>query len=106
MPKRRLSASFAGTAVAAGAVVGTAIASDHPAGKPASASGLKPIRPNDRPALAAVNAPTSTPAFPGHDLALTAPSQRGADCRPRRPPMPDTASTSSSTASLVPRPRA
>ena len=80
MRKHRLSASFASSAVAAGAAIGTAIATGQPAGKAASTPGPKPVSPEvDHLALAAVNVPTATPAFPGRDLTLTTPWQLGAD---------------------------
>ena len=79
MPKRRLSASFAGTAVAAGAVVGTAITSGQPAGAPAT-PGPKPARPEvDHHVLAAVTSPSVPPL--DRDLTLTSPWIGGEDVR-------------------------
>jgi peptidoglycan hydrolase-like protein with peptidoglycan-binding domain len=83
MRKHRLSASFASSAVVAGAAIGTAITT----GQPASAA---PVTPGPKPAspeigdlvLAAiphVGTLTAAAAFPGRDLTLQAPMQRGAD---------------------------
>jgi peptidoglycan hydrolase-like protein with peptidoglycan-binding domain len=83
MRKHRLTASFASSAVAAGAAIGTAIAT----GQPATAA---PATPSPKPAspeigdlvLAAIphfSTLAATTAFPGRDLSLTAPWQQGAD---------------------------
>jgi peptidoglycan hydrolase-like protein with peptidoglycan-binding domain len=83
MRKHRLSASFASSAVAAGAAIGTAIATGQPATAAPATPGPKPASPEigDLVLAAIPHFPTlvATTAFPGRDLSLTAPWQRGAD---------------------------
>ncbi len=83
MRKHRLTASFASSAVAAGAAIGTAVATGQPATAAPATPGPKPASPEigDLVLAAIPHFPTlaATTAFPGRDLSLTAPWQRGAD---------------------------
>ena len=79
MRKHRLSASFASSAVAAGAVIGTAIVTGQPAS--AAPAGPKPASlAVDHLVLAAVPTAPAAPTF-GRELTLTSPFERGADVR-------------------------
>ena len=83
MRKHRLSASFASSAVAAGAAIGTAISTGQPATAAPATPGPKPATPEIGDlVLAAIphfSALAATPAAPTRELSLTAPWQRGAD---------------------------
>jgi peptidoglycan hydrolase-like protein with peptidoglycan-binding domain len=83
MRKHRLSASFASSAVAAGAAIGTAITTGQPATAAPATPGPKPASPEigDLVLAAIPHFPTlvATTAFPGRDLTLTAPWLRGGD---------------------------
>ena len=77
MRKHRLSASFAGSAVAAGAVSGTAVGTGQPAG--AAVPGPKPASPAaDHLVLAAVPTAGVAPTV-GRGLTATLPRTRGGD---------------------------
>ncbi|HEY3702133.1 MAG TPA: transglycosylase family protein [Acidimicrobiales bacterium] len=83
MRKHRLTASFASSAVAAGAAIGTGIATGQPATAAPATPGPKPASPEigDLVLAAIPHFPTlaATTAFSGRDLSLTAPWERGAD---------------------------
>ena len=83
MRKHRLSASFAGSAVAAGAAIGTAMNTGQAANAEPAIPGPKPASPEigDLVLAAIPHFPNlaATTAFPGRDLTLTVPLQRGED---------------------------
>src|SRR2546430_1920987 len=80
MRKHRLSASFASSAVAAGAAIGTAITTGQPATAAPATPAPKPASPEigDLVLAAIPHLPTlvATNPFPGRDLSLTPPGHR------------------------------
>jgi peptidoglycan hydrolase-like protein with peptidoglycan-binding domain len=85
MRKHRLSVPFASSAVAAGAVIGTAITAGQPAGATAITPGQKPASPEigDLVLAAIPQLPslTAVDQFPGRSMSLAAPWQVGDDVK-------------------------